>query len=83
MGFVCGSAARAELFLLLLRMGWDQSREQRMDARSGSWGCSHPSGSFQAAGSDPALLLMQQIHHRMEFVPACDIKIVLLHHCLC
>lgn len=45
--------------------------------------CSDPSGSFQAAGSGPAQLLMQQIHHRMEFVHARDIKIVLLHHCLC
>lgn len=45
--------------------------------------CSNPTGSFQAAGSGPAWLLMQQIHRRMEFVHACDIKIVLLHYCLC
>lgn len=44
--------------------------------------CSDPRGSFQAAGSDPARVLVQQIQHRMEFVHGCDVKIVLLHHCL-
>lgn len=95
MGSVCGSAARAVLFLLLVRTGWgrQRSREQRTCTGIGSPAaaqlsglcpelCSDSSGSLQAAGSGPALVLIQHITHRMGFVYGCDIKIVLLHHCL-
>lgn len=47
MGFVCDSAGRAVLFLLLVRMGW----RQRRGTDSGSWGCAQSTAPIPVAAS--------------------------------